>query len=52
MVGVVAEAGMGKRRLCFEFLERCRAREYRRARDPIQALAPLTFQVATRMCGS
>ncbi len=27
-VGVVAEAGTGKSRLCFEFLERCRARGY------------------------
>jgi class 3 adenylate cyclase/tetratricopeptide (TPR) repeat protein len=26
VVGVVAEAGVGKSRLCFEFLERCRAR--------------------------
>jgi adenylate cyclase len=26
VVGVVAEAGTGKSRLCFEFLERCRAR--------------------------
>ena len=26
VVGVVAEAGTGKTRLCFEFLERCRAR--------------------------
>jgi class 3 adenylate cyclase/tetratricopeptide (TPR) repeat protein len=26
IVGVVAEAGTGKSRLCFEFLERCRAR--------------------------
>jgi class 3 adenylate cyclase/tetratricopeptide (TPR) repeat protein len=26
MVGVVAEAGVGKSRLCFEFAERCRAR--------------------------
>ena len=26
VVGVVAEAGLGKSRLCFEFLERCRAR--------------------------
>ena len=35
VVGVVAEAGTGKSRLCFEFLERCRARGftyYRRAR--------------------
>jgi class 3 adenylate cyclase/tetratricopeptide (TPR) repeat protein len=28
-VGVVAEAGTGKSRLCFEFLERCRARGMR-----------------------
>ena len=28
-VGVVAEAGTGKSRLCFEFLERCRARGIR-----------------------
>ncbi len=27
VVGVVAEAGTGKSRLCFEFAERCRARE-------------------------
>ena len=27
VVGMVAEAGMGKSRLCFEFTERCRARE-------------------------
>ena len=27
VVGVVGEAGLGKSRLCFEFLERCRARE-------------------------
>jgi class 3 adenylate cyclase len=27
VVGVMAEAGSGKSRLCFEFLERCRARE-------------------------
>src|SRR5262245_53267124 len=27
VVGVVAEAGTGKSRLCYEFLERCRARE-------------------------
>jgi predicted ATPase len=27
VVGIVAEAGTGKSRLCFEFLERCRARE-------------------------
>jgi adenylate cyclase len=26
VVGIVAEAGVGKSRLCFEFLERCRAR--------------------------
>ena len=26
VVGIVAEAGIGKSRLCFEFLERCRAR--------------------------
>jgi class 3 adenylate cyclase/tetratricopeptide (TPR) repeat protein len=26
LVGIVAEAGTGKSRLCFEFLERCRAR--------------------------
>ena len=26
VVGIVAEAGTGKSRLCFEFLERCRAR--------------------------
>ena len=29
VVGVVAEAGTGKSRLCFEFLERCRARGLR-----------------------
>lgn len=29
VVGVVAEAGTGKSRLCFEFLERCRARGMR-----------------------
>jgi adenylate cyclase len=29
VVGVVAEAGTGKSRLCFEFLERCRARGIR-----------------------
>jgi class 3 adenylate cyclase len=29
VVGVVAEAGAGKSRLCFEFLERCRARSIR-----------------------
>ena len=29
VVGVVAEAGVGKSRLCFEFLERCRARGHR-----------------------
>ena len=29
VVGVVAEAGTGKSRLCFEFLERCRARRLR-----------------------
>jgi class 3 adenylate cyclase len=27
VVGIVAEAGTGKSRLCFEFLERCRARD-------------------------
>src|SRR5213079_2860002 len=27
VVGVVAEAGTGKSRLCFEFAQRCRARE-------------------------
>jgi AAA ATPase domain len=27
VVGVVAEAGTGKSRLCYEFAERCRARE-------------------------
>jgi len=26
LVGVVAEAGVGKSRLCLEFVERCRAR--------------------------
>ena len=26
VVGVVADAGVGKRRLCFEFVERCRGR--------------------------
>ena len=29
VVGVVAEAGTGKSRLCFEFLERCRAQGIR-----------------------
>ncbi len=29
VIGVVAEAGTGKSRLCFEFLERCRARGMR-----------------------
>ena len=29
IIGVVAEAGTGKSRLCFEFLERCRARGMR-----------------------
>jgi len=29
VVGIVAEAGTGKSRLCFEFLERCRARGMR-----------------------
>ena len=29
VVGVVAEAGVGKSRLCFEFLESCRARGFR-----------------------
>src|SRR5262249_20738603 len=29
VVGVVAEPGTGKSRLCFEFVERCRAREIR-----------------------
>ena len=29
VVGVVAEPGVGKSRLCFEFLERCRARDIR-----------------------
>jgi adenylate cyclase len=29
VVGVVAEAGTGKSRLCFEFVERCRARGFR-----------------------
>ena len=29
VIGVVAEAGTGKSRLCFEFLERCRARGLR-----------------------
>jgi class 3 adenylate cyclase len=29
VVGVVAEAGVGKSRLCYEFLERCRARGLR-----------------------
>jgi hypothetical protein len=27
VIGVVAEAGTGKSRLCYEFAERCRARE-------------------------
>ena len=27
MVGIVAEAGTGKTRLCYEFLERCRAND-------------------------
>jgi predicted ATPase len=27
VIGIVAEAGTGKSRLCFEFLERCRARD-------------------------
>ena len=27
VVGVVAEPGTGKSRLCYEFAERCRARE-------------------------
>lgn len=29
VIGIVAEAGVGKSRLCFEFLERCRARGIR-----------------------
>jgi adenylate cyclase len=28
VVGIVADAGTGKSRLCFEFLERCRARGF------------------------
>jgi putative protein kinase ArgK-like GTPase of G3E family len=30
VIGIVAEAGTGKSRLCYEFAERCRARERRR----------------------
>ena len=34
VVGVVGEAGVGKSRLCFEFVERCRARGIRGRRGP------------------
>ena len=34
VVGVVAEAGVGKSRLCFEFAERCRAARHRGHRRP------------------